>query len=243
MKNGASPALVIVLPCYNPASGWAERVEAWVAQLRADLPQQRFAVAVVDDGSSAPSNDEARRLGQRLPEFHWIAYADNRGKGHALRTGFAAFAEADYFVFTDIDLPYTRESFLAVCSCLTDARADVAVGVRDAAYYAQIPLRRRILSLLLRKVLALALRLPVDDTQCGLKGFNRAGYDVFRRTRIDQFLFDVEFLHLAGRKRGLRVEAVPVTLNPYVELSSIGMGVLFRELFNLFRILRTRKLD
>jgi hypothetical protein len=148
-------------------------------------------------------------------------------------------AQADCFLFTDIDLPYTEASVLAVVSALTDGRADVAVGVRDAGYYAQIPWRRRVLSRVLRRTLAVLLRLPVDDTQCGLKGFNRAGWAVFQRTRINEFLFDVEFLRLAARERGLRVVAVPVELRPQIELSAIGAGVLLRELVNLWRIWRT----
>ncbi len=228
--------MAVVLPSYNPPAGWSQRLMPWAEALAAAVPALDWSFVLVDDGSTASPAEEARRLRERVSNLRWIAYQPNRGKGYALRTGFGACAEADYFVFTDIDLPYTEASLLAVVAALTEGRADVAVGVRDATYYAQIPWRRRVLSQLLRRLLALLLRLPVDDTQCGLKGFNRAGWVVFQRTRINEFLFDVEFLRLAGRDPKLRVLAVPVQLRPDVELSSIGAGVMLRELVNLVRI-------
>ena len=78
------------------------------------------------------------------------------------------------------------------------AGADVAVGVREEAYYAQIPPARRWVSRLLRRLIRHVLRLPVDDTQCGLKGFNETGRHLFLRT-TKRYLFDLEMLFMAAR--------------------------------------------
>jgi hypothetical protein len=52
--------------------------------------------------------------------------------------------------------------------------------------------------------------LPFSDTQCGLKGFRRAAArQIFSRTRVDGFAFDVEVLWLA-RQLGLEVAEVSV---------------------------------
>jgi len=50
------------------------------------------------------------------------------------------------------------------------------------------------------------------DTQCGLKAFRSdAARQIFSRTLIDGFAFDVEVLHLVERDR-LSLTEVPVTL-------------------------------
>ena len=51
---------------------------------------------------------------------------------------------------------------------------------------------------------------PVQDTQCGFKGFSReAARDLFARQRITSIVFDVELIYLA-RRRGYRLTVVPI---------------------------------
>ena len=51
---------------------------------------------------------------------------------------------------------------------------------------------------------------PVQDTQCGFKGFRReAAQDLFARQRVTSIVFDVELIYLA-RRRGYRMAVVPI---------------------------------
>ena len=51
---------------------------------------------------------------------------------------------------------------------------------------------------------------PVQDTQCGFKGFTReAAHDLFARQRVESIVFDVEIIYLA-RRRGYRIAIVPI---------------------------------
>ena len=51
---------------------------------------------------------------------------------------------------------------------------------------------------------------PVQDTQCGFKGFTRAAaHDLFARQQITSIVFDVELIYLA-RRRGYRIAIVPI---------------------------------
>jgi dolichyl-phosphate beta-glucosyltransferase len=51
---------------------------------------------------------------------------------------------------------------------------------------------------------------PVQDTQCGFKGFRReVARDLFARQKITSIVFDVEVIYLA-RKRGYTHAVVPV---------------------------------
>jgi dolichyl-phosphate beta-glucosyltransferase len=51
---------------------------------------------------------------------------------------------------------------------------------------------------------------PVQDTQCGFKGFRRdVARDVFARQQVTSIVFDVELIFLVGR-RGYTYRVVPI---------------------------------
>ncbi|MBT9392993.1 glycosyltransferase [Hymenobacter sp. NST-14] len=235
--------LALVLPCYHPPLHWATNILTSLARLRALLPADTtLHLYVVNDGdASGVSPADLDLLTQQLPgSFTYLTYALNQGKGHALRTGISQ-VEEPYCLFTDIDFPYQETSVAALYQVLL-AGADVAVGVRDDAYYAQIPPARRRVSRLLRRLTRHVLRLPVDDTQCGLKGFNAAGRRLFLRTTTKRYLFDLEMLFLAARRGELRVVPLPVELKPDVVFSRLNPRILLTESLNFVRILG-RRLD
>lgn len=220
--------LCVVLPCYNPPVGWEESLSTRFAALRTQLADlaDEINLTVVNDGS--PRNVGPEQLGHLrtlIPGVQVVDYSENRGKGHALRQGVAA-SEADFYVVTDADFPYTPASVRNVVACLRE-RGGIAAGNRDLSYYATVPAFRRWLSKSLRWMLRHLLRLQVTDSQCGLKGFDQAGRAVFLETTIDRFLFDLEFLLLA--KGRVQVTPVPVELRPGVVFSKVGWRILATE--------------
>ncbi len=56
------------------------------------------------------------------------------------------------------------------------------------------------------------------------------------RTRIDDFLFDTEFVVLSAREKGMKIKEIETTLRDGVVMSSMSGRVLVRELKNFFRI-------
>ncbi len=228
--------LDIVLPCYHPVPGWAENLEASYREVCALLQGYTCRLIVVNDGSTRGiSPQEVAWLQGCLPELVWLEYADNQGKGHALRYGVSR-SDAPLCVFTDVDFPYTTESFAAVVRALEQG-ADLALGNRDAQYYEQVPPFRKFVSRTLRWLVGRLLRLPVTDTQCGLKGFNARGRKVFLQTQIKRYLFDLELIFLVARKPGWRMVPVPVALKPGIIFSKMSLRVLLRESWSLLRIL------
>lgn len=237
--NLQSIRLNVVVPCYNPPPGWELSLANSMIQFRktvADLaPDARL--IVVNDGSVRnvePENFETLRAA--LPEVEVITYAENRGKGYALRQG-VAHSDAAWIIITDADFPYTFDSMRRVLECLLQA-GGIAAGNRDKHYYDHVPLFRRWISRSLRWMLRNMLRLPVSDSQCGLKGFDRAGKEVFLNTTTDRFLFDLEFLMLA--KGRVPVTPVPVRLREGVVFSKIGWKILATEGRNFLRLLLHR---
>jgi glycosyltransferase involved in cell wall biosynthesis len=238
MTHGNDRMIDLIIPCYNPPPGWAAsaatRFAEYVTQL--SLP---VGLIVVNDGSVSPNTkQELRNLKKLIPSAQILEYQPNRGKGYAIRQGILA-SQAPYCLFTDADFPYTTDSLVALTQTLLRAPSPdtLIVGRRSTTYYTKIPLQRKILSVSLRLVLRTVFRLPVDDSQAGLKGFGPGIKTLFAFMTTDRFLFDLELL-VRTRKAGKAIQSVPVFLDHTTDLPTIRMRTIAIEIINLLRILR-----
>lgn len=224
--------LSVVLPCYNPLDNWLDTVVKYYAEVLRTEPNTEL--IIVNDGSTKDINAELVK--QKLSAFshvHYIAYSPNFGKGHALRSGVKQ-AKGGVIIFTDIDFPYTTESFQTIYKALMEG-ADVAIGIRNREYYTHLPKARVYISQFLRFLIRKTLRIPTDDTQCGLKGFNQKGKEVFLTTEIERYLFDLEFIYLSARAK-LNIQTRTVNLRDDVQLSHMNWKVLLQEGGNFLKI-------
>lgn len=222
----------LILPCYNPPVGWEQTVLHAMQDLQKDIPVA-VGLVLVNDGSTKGVNEaQIEKLRQFLPHFKYLYRSKNFGKGYTLREGVQA-SEAPIIIYTDIDFPYTHKSLLALYKTLQSG-VDVAVGSRDERYYSKVPPIRKFISQVLKQMNRSLLNLPVNDTQCGLKGFNRKGREVFLRTTIDRYLFDLEFIYHC--RKGINIQPVSVQLKDGVVFSRVGLKVLLGEAFNFLKI-------
>jgi len=117
--------LSVVIPVYNEAATITQIVE----RVRS-VPGFEKEIIVVDDCST----DGTRHVLQALPSSPDLvrAYHDvNRGKGAALRTGFAK-ATGHVVVVQDADLEYDPNEYVKMLVPIADGRADVVFGSRFA---------------------------------------------------------------------------------------------------------------
>ena len=227
--------LAIILPCYNPPQGWLDKVLASWAIISTELPVTQL--VIVNDGSTTGiGHKHIQALEARIPNTMFIEYPKNYGKGYALRQGVSA-VEARYYVYTDIDFPFLENDLLKCFQALLNDEADIIASHRNEAFYKQVPSSRAGISKLFKGFVTRFFRLPVTDTQCGLKGFNQAGRDIFLKTTFNRYLFDLEFLTLASRQKSIRIISLPVTLKPDIILSKLPLGILITEGLNLLRLL------
>lgn len=193
---------------------------------------------LVNDGSkSGIRTADIELLKTSVPGFTYIDSPLNQGKGGALRDA-VRLTTGKWVIYTDADYPYMMANAVEMFRLLSTDAADVVVGVRDEQYYDQLPLGRKLFSLSLKVMNYVFFpQLKVKDTQSGLKGFNQKGKEVFLKTRISAFLFDMEFLVLASKRPDIRVQWIYVQARKGIVFSTMRAKTILTELANFASIL------
>jgi glycosyltransferase involved in cell wall biosynthesis len=234
--SGTRPRLSVVIPAFQEAG----RIGATIERVRAALGAVDgvVEVVVVDDGSTDGTAAEAREAGADQV----IVHAANRGKGAAVRTG-ALAATGATVAFTDADLAYSPDQLLGLLDRV-ESGVPVVVGSRRHEQTTTL-VRARRLREVGGRVVNLVTRVVVlgseRDTQCGMKAFSAtAAREIFGRTTIDGFAFDIELFVIADRL-GLEVGEVPVQVENSERSTVKVVRDATRLVTDLFRIRRAAK--
>lgn len=192
---------VVLIPAYEPD----ERLVALVRALRVADPARP--VLVVDDGSGDPFAAVFARAAASGAIV--LTHKDNRGKGAALKTGFAVitarFAGHDV-VTADADGQHTPHDIEQVAATLDAGRA-LVLGVR--AFSGAVPARSRVGNAATSAVFRLATRQRLGDTQTGLRGIPSSVLDWVRTIPGDRFEYEFRML-LQARGAGVPLVEVPI---------------------------------
>lgn len=226
----ANAKLSIVIPCYNELGTIQLVIEAIKAS-----PVKNKEIIIVDDCST----DGTRELLQSQVETtvdRVIYHPRNRGKGAALRSGFAA-ATGDIVIVQDADLEYDPQEFPIVIKPIIDGKADVVFGSRfvgshphRVVYYWHM-LGNRFLTMLSNML----TNINLTDMETCYKAFRR---EVIQSVKIEEnrFGFEPEITAKVARM-GCRIYEVGISYygRTYKEGKKIGWKDGFRAIFCILK--------
>jgi dolichyl-phosphate beta-glucosyltransferase len=252
MSHGS---LALVLPAYNEEERLTPALDELFGYLdrrstvgrdgapgSAELPQT-IHVLVVDDGSEDGTAELVRARPEAAPRDGepprlTLLSVPHGGKGAAVRAGMLA-SDADVIVFADADMATPPDQLPLLWRAFETA--DVALGSRiqpDGSDMRRTqPIARRLLGRAFHLLASAWVAGPVEDTQCGFKGFSRrSAHDLFARQLVTSIVFDVELIYLA-RRRGYRLAIVPIRWNDRRgSRMRASAGLAMRVAWDLFRI-------
>jgi dolichyl-phosphate beta-glucosyltransferase len=246
----AEPTLTLVLPAYNEEARLGSALDELFGYLHRHGGQAREGrrgseelpstvhVLVVDDGST----DGTAALVTARPEHAAgeleLLSVPHGGKGAAVRAGML-HAAGDLVVFTDADMATPPDELVPLVAALQTA--DAAYGSRIQPDGSDMrrsqPAWRRALGKAFHVLASVWVVGPVQDTQCGFKGFRReVARDLFARQKVTSIVFDVEVIFLA-RRRGYTCEVVPIRwADRRGSRMHPGLRLAIRVAWDLFRI-------
>lgn len=205
----ARPHITLILPAYNEAASIGRTISRTIEYFhRRNFRYQIIVAADGDDGT----RELVAGLAADNPALHVLGGPQRAGKGRGVRQA-AALAEGDVIGYADADykvpieeldklLPWFEQGY----DIVTGSRA-----LRESVIERPQPLYRRVGSQGFRVFMRTVTGLRgITDSQCGFKFLTRrAALDIFRRQKIDGYMFDVEILAL-GQRLGYRIKEVPI---------------------------------
>jgi len=198
--------LSIIIPMYNERDTVAEIV---ARVRRVDLGAIGKEIILVDDGSVDGTSEVCTQLANQVDQV--LTHERNRGKGAALRAGFAA-ATGDVLLVQDADLEYDPGDYPELLAPILRGQADVVFGSRfhGGGAHRVLFFWHMVGNKLITLLSNIVTNLNLTDIE--------AGYKVFRREVIER-------LQLRENRFGIEPEIVAkVAAIPGVRIYEVGIS-------------------
>lgn len=191
--------ICVLIPTYNNA----QTLERVIADALAYTDQ----VIVVNDGST----DDTPAILEKFPGLRKVSYGKNRGKGYALRTGFAfAVAEGfEYAITMDSDGQHFAADLPSFLNSLNENPDSIIVGARNMDQ-STVPGKSSFGNKFSNFWFWVTTGIRMDDTQSGYRWYPvRTMRNINFFTR--KFEFEIEVL-VRSSWNGIPVKSIPVNV-------------------------------
>lgn len=221
----------ILIPAYNAQDSLPQLIK----QLNS-LELKPDKIYVIDDGSTDGTNTIADDLGCKVK-----SYAENKGKGFALKTGFNEFlqsSDSEFLICMDADLQHPAASIPDFLNLGQKEGSKFVIGNRRKSG-GKMPVARIISNTLTSFILSIISRQKIKDSQCGYRLIHR---DVLKLIKLKEngFQLESEFIIQAARKK-VKIDFIDIPTIYNHENSHINhigdtfrfIGLIIRELLHL----------
>ena len=185
--------LSIIIPVYNEAKTILTLIS------RVEAIDYEKEIILIDDCSTDGTQDLLQKYSER-EGFKVLFHQKNRGKGAALRTGFAE-STGDIIIIQDADLEYDPKEYGVLLGPILDGRADVVYGSRFLGGPHRVMFFWHYLgNLFLTTLSNMFTNLNLTDMETCYKVFTREVLDSLKLT-CDRFGFEPEFTSKVARNQ------------------------------------------
>ncbi len=207
---------IILIPSYEPDDKLIKLVKK--------IDQEEFKIVVVDDGSGKDYKDIFKETEEYAKV---ISYEPNKGKGHALKTGYKYIKETfknDYIVITvDSDGQHRIEDAEKLCRYIEKNPESLALGMRIRNE--KTPIRSKIGNSITKFVYRITTGLNVYDTQTGLRAFSDKLMDLMLEISGERFEYEMNVLLICAKKRidihEIKIETIYIENNAHSHFNTI----------------------
>jgi len=207
-RDDSTPAklrkLSVVVPVYNERNTLVEVLRRMRAVELPDGVERE--IIVVDDGSDDGTRDVLKQIGDSTVRV--VLHDVNRGKGAALRTGFA-HATGEYVLVQDADLEYDPEDWPKLLNPVLRGRARVVYGSRFSGERRNMLLLHWIGNRFLSMTTNVLYNTTLSDMETCYKLLDR---ELVEEMKLRSDRFDIEpEITAKVLKRGIRIYEVPIS--------------------------------
>lgn len=199
------------MPTYNESGIIYRTIEETDAEMKKLIKE--YEIIVVNDGSTDDTAGEAERASRDMSAVKVVNLRENRGKGYAMKRGFEA-SRMEFICFIDADLELHPSQIGTLFETMKNTGSDIVTGSkRHPDSEIDYPAVRKIYSTAYYWLIYLMFKLPVRDTQTGIKLFRREVLErVFPRITCKGYALDLELL-VTANYMGYRISEAPIKLD------------------------------
>lgn len=200
----APEEITIIVSAFNEQ----DAIAMTLADLAAHVPAG--CEVLVIDGGNDRTGEIVRSLEPSFPGLRHVPHLNDRGKGHAVRTGIA-MAKGRFHVQFDADGQFLAKDIPAMLAPLLDGSADVTLGSRfmpESGKDLEAAFLRDAGNHILSLWASLLFSHRMTDVLAGLKAWTAEAGEIMA-LQSDRFEYEVE-IPARSLRRGLRVMDVPV---------------------------------
>lgn len=232
----------LVVPCFRES----QRLPLYLADLCREMQALGgVKILVVDDGSgeteSALTSDLVESLRPEYPCLQaLLQLPENLGKGAAIYAGWGNSCESDWLAFVDADGACSAAEVARLIKRIDGDSALFASRVKMLGRQVDRLLKRHLLGRIYATLVSVLLRVPVYDSQCGLKIVPRPAFEkIANRLLVTGFAFDVELM-VALLDTGCQILEVPIDWHEVAGGKVNLMRDSWRMAWDIWKIRTTR---